>query len=312
MRKGFRYVLIGFIVISFGVIIMLVGLAHGGQNKLGWHNGRFEVSQIKSIHHKIKPAQKLDVETANVPVILETGKQKKIEIKGRITNPDFLHITRAGKQLKIRYVPNQEKGYEVSFSKREPEKIVISLPQKMRLDDYQQSAVYGAMNIANIAAKHVTLTATNANVQMNNVNTANLSTSAHDAEIALHNIKSQQTTINVNDSRLKTDNVQMGRLMLSADESVTNLQHTAMNTSAIQVTSGTLKLLDTKIQNQNIMTIMDGSLKASGLPNVGLQMQTTAGRVKVAGENYGNSYANDLGNNNQLNVSVSNGNITIK
>ena len=34
MHKGFRFVLTGFIVISFGVIIMIVGLAHGGQNNL--------------------------------------------------------------------------------------------------------------------------------------------------------------------------------------------------------------------------------------------------------------------------------------
>lgn len=312
MRKEFRYVLTGFIVISFGVIIMLVGLAHGGQNKLGWHNGHFEVSQIKSVHHVVKPVKKLDVETAGVPITLETGTQKKIEVKGRITNPDFLHVVRDGKQLKIRYIPSQEKGYEVGFNKREPEKIVISIPKQMRLDEYQQSAIYGAMNISNVNAKHVTLTATNADVKMDHVDMTNFSTSAHDADIALNNINSQQTTLNVNDSRLKTNNAQVGRLMLSADESITKLQQTVINKSAVQVTNGNLKLVNTQMQNQNVMTVMDGSLKASGLSDVNLQMQATSGKIKVAGENYGDSYANDLVTNNQLNVAVSGGNIIIK
>lgn len=66
------------------------------------------------------------------------------------------------------------------------------------------------------------------------------------------------------------------------------------------------------MQNQNVMTVMDGSLKASGLSDVNLQMQATSGKIKVAGENYGDSYANDLVTNNQLNVAVSGGNIIIK
>lgn len=312
MRKEFHYVLTGFIVISFGVIIMLVGLAHGGQNKLGWHNGHFEVSQIKSIHRVIKPVKKIDVETAGVPVTLETGKQKKIEIKGRITNPNFLHVNRDGKQLKIRYIPSQEKGYEVGFNKREPEKIIISIPKQMYLDEYQQSAIYGTMNISNVNAKHVTLTATNADVKMDHVNITNFSTSAHDADITLNNVNSQQTTLNVNDSNLKTANAQVGRLMLSADESTAKLQQTVVNKSAVQVTNGNLKLINTKLQSQNVMTVMDGSLKLSGLSDVNLQLQATDGKIKVAGENYGDNYANDLVTNNQLNVAVSGGNIIIK
>ena len=61
------------------------------------------------------------------------------------------------------------------------------------------------------------------------------------------------------------------------------------------------------------MTIMDGSLKASGLADIGLQMQASAGRVKVDGTNYGNNYLNnDQMAANQFNVDVSDGNITIK
>ena len=72
MHKDFDLFLTGFIVISFGVIIMIVGLAHDGQNNLGWHNGHLKF-------HKLNPfilgkaVNKVDVETANVPISVQTG-----------------------------------------------------------------------------------------------------------------------------------------------------------------------------------------------------------------------------------------------
>ena len=313
MHKGFRFVLTGFIVISFGVIIMIVGLAHGGQNNLGWHSGHFEVSQIKSVHHYVKSVTKIDVETANVPVTFQTGTQQSIEIKGRITNPNFLHVKRNGKQLKIRYVPNQEKGYEVGFGKHEPEKLIISVPKNEKLTEYRQSSMYGAMNIANLHANRVTLTATAADIQMNDTQLQNLSVAAHDSKMSLNNLQANQTTVNSSDSHINTNNAQLGRLMLSADSSKTILQKTTIDASAIQVNKGNVKLVNSQLTGHNIMTIMDGSLKASGLTNIGLQMQASAGRVKVYGTNYGNSYLNSSQSfENQFNVDVSDGDITIK
>ncbi|WP_258089041.1 DUF4097 domain-containing protein [Weissella fangxianensis] len=313
MHKGFRFILTGFIVISFGVIIMLVGLAHDGQNNLGWHNGHFEVSQIKSVHHKVKTVNKIDVETANVPVTVQTGDQQGIEIKGRITNPKFLHVTQNDKQLKVRYVPNQEKGYEVGFGKHEPEKLTIGLPKDKKLSEYRQSSMYGAMNIADLRAKRVAITAAAADIQMQDAQLQNLSVAAHDAKIALNNLQANQTTVNSSNSDINTNNSKLGRLMLSADGSKTILQQTAINASAIQVNKGNVKLVDSQLTGHNIMTIMDGSLKASGLTDIGLQMQASAGRVKVDGTNFGNNYLNNAQMAaNQFNVDVSDGNITIK
>lgn len=313
MYKGFRFILTGFIVISFGVIIMIVGLAHDGQNNLGWHNGHFEVSQIKSVHHKVKAVNKVDVETANVPVTVQTGNQKKIEINGRITNPKFLHVTRNGKQLKVRYVPNQEKGYEVGFGKHEPEKLIISLPKDKKLSEYRQSSMYGAMNIADLHAKRGAITATAADIQMKDAQLQNLSVAAHDAKISLNNLQASQTTMNSSNSQVNTNSSNLGRLMLSADGSRTTLQQTTVAASALQVNKGNVKLVDSQLTGHNIMTIMDGSLKVSGLADIGLQMQASAGRVKVDGTNYGNNYLNDdQMAANQFNVDVSDGNITIK
>ena len=64
--------------------------------------------------------------------------------------------------------------------------------------------------------------------------------------------------------------VQILGVVLSADGS-DNATTNHSSASAIQVNKGNVKLVDNQLTGHNIMTIMDGSLKASGLADIGLR-----------------------------------------
>lgn len=311
-------------VLIIGIVMLVIGLANNGMKTLITADGTTQILKEKNINkeYPIKEFKNLKLDmrdegyTTNVEFVY--GDKYSVKLVARnlpgTENMD-LSVKNSGDTLNIssnrKFKDYGIIGLNSDDVVESDENIIITIPEFKKIDNASMMFGDGTLKINNNMIKKIDISGA-VNMELADVDFAD--GSYINGEGGSINIRNSiiRGAIKINPSDINISNSQIKNMKLDAVDSSVTLDNVKLDNTSIVSDDEDLEMHQLQAINKNSILIKDGDINITNIDDFGLNVTNNDDDdITVNGKNYQNSYKKDEKNKNILNITTSDGDVSI-
>lgn len=311
-----KVAIISCILLVCGIVCMAVGASLGGQWNYAFNLKSHKVyvptdeeMQYVDKTVDVEAFESMDVELGNVDVEVRQGESYQVQY--HLTSWDKPVIEVKDKKLVIRNEEDEVATFGWSFgifglhsgslSEEERKKMIVTIPENVKLEDMNVSSEFGDIDMADIQTESFDIKADSGHLSLENMETGTGMILAEFGNVTVNNMTGETSTITANSGDCTLDAVEVNRLSVTAEYGKVKLNEIEAKELVIEAESGDVLLAnvtadtgdvvaeygDVTIDNLNgdtyTITAQSGKCELDTMQLVKLTVAAEYGNVNMSG-----------------------------